>query len=75
MAALVEDVTSIAEGLQGRIETLSEQMADASDLEAGATRALDEMLVAAREVHDSLNRDSELWDEMNGNDGRLVRQA
>lgn len=65
VAALVEDVTSIATGLQGRIETLGQQMAEASDLEAG-TRALDEMLAAAREVHDSLSRDSVLWDEMNG---------
>lgn len=65
VAALVDDVTSIAQGLEGRIETLSAQMAAASDLEAG-TRALDEMLAAAREVYDSLNRDSELWDEMNG---------
>ncbi|MGX0905124.1 DNA repair exonuclease SbcCD ATPase subunit [Roseovarius sp. MBR-79] len=65
VASLVQDVTSIAQGLEGRIETLSIQMAEASDLEAG-TKALDEMLAAAREVYDSLNRDSELWGEMNG---------
>ncbi|SPJ26189.1 hypothetical protein [Palleronia abyssalis] len=65
VASLVDDVTTIAQGLEGRIETLSAQMAEASDLEAG-TKALDEMLAAAREVYDSLNRDSELWDEMNG---------
>lgn len=65
VASLVQDVTSIAQGLEGRIETLSIQMAKASDLEAG-TKALDEMLAAAREVYDSLNRDSELWGEMNG---------
>jgi hypothetical protein len=65
VASLVQDVTSIAQGLEGRIETLSIQMAEASDLEAG-TKGLDEMLAAAREVYDSLNRDSELWGEMNG---------
>lgn len=65
VAALVADVTNIADGLQTRITTLSDQMAMASDLEAG-TRALDEMLAAARDVQDSLGRDSELWDEMNG---------
>lgn len=65
VAALVEDVTLIAQGLQTRIETLGAQMSQASDLEAG-TRAMDEMLAAALEVYESLNRDSELWDEMNG---------
>jgi len=62
---LIEDVTNIAQGLQDRIETLGAQMADATDPEAG-TKVLDEMLAAAREVYESLNRDSELWDEMNG---------
>lgn len=82
VAALVDDVSSIAQGLQVRIETLGEQMAVSSDAESG-TRALDEMLAAARELQDSLGRDSELWDEMNGmmdvwgqkRDDLLVRAA
>ena len=64
VASLVSDVTSIAEGLQDRVAVLSEQIAASSDAEAG-TRAIDEMLAAARELKESLGRDSELWDEMN----------
>ena len=65
VASLVKDVTAIAEGLQARVSTLSDQISASSDAEAG-TRALDEMLAAARELQESLGRDSELWDEMNG---------
>lgn len=65
VASLVEDVTAIAEGLQARVASLGDQIAASSDAETG-TRALDEMLAAARELQDSLGRDSELWDEMNG---------
>jgi len=65
VASLVADVTTIAEGLQFRVATLGDQIAASSDAEAG-TKALDEMLAAAQELQDSLGRDSELWDEMNG---------
>lgn len=65
VASLVEDVTAIAEGLQARVASLSQQIAASTDSATG-TRALDEMLAAARELQDSLGRDSELWDEMNG---------
>lgn len=65
VAALVDNVTEIAEGLQARVSTLGDQITASSDAESG-TRALDEMLSAARELQDSLGRDSELWDEMNG---------
>lgn len=65
VATLVDGVTAIAQGLQNRVATLSRQMEASSDTESG-TRALDEMLAAARELQDSLGRDSELWDEMNG---------
>jgi hypothetical protein len=65
VASLVEDVTAIAEGLQARVASLGDQIAASSDAETG-TRALDEMLAAARELQESLGRDSELWDEMNG---------
>lgn len=65
VANLVEDVTAIAEGLQARVSSLGDQIAASSDAETG-TRALDEMLAAARELQESLGRDSELWDEMNG---------
>ena len=64
VASLVADVQGIAEGLQARVSLLSEQIAASSDAEAG-TKAIDEMLAAARELQESLGRDSELWDEMN----------
>jgi hypothetical protein len=65
VANLVNDVTAIAELLQKRVASLGEQVAASSDAEAG-TRAIEEMLAAARELQTSLGRDSKLWDEMNG---------
>jgi hypothetical protein len=64
MAVMVENVTNIAEGLSGRVAALSEIIATTTNGDA-ATRALDEMLEAAREMQADLGPDSAVWSDIN----------
>lgn len=65
MADLMAGVTATATNLSSTVETLSERIVASSNSREEGTRMLDEMLAAARDVNDSLDRDSEIWTELN----------
>lgn len=65
VTVLVSQVSESAERLQGAVERFSQAMESAGTQDAGM-RALDEMLEAARGVNNSLNKDSEIWAQLDG---------
>lgn len=65
VSTLVSGVTESANRLQASVDRFENAMKDASQKDAGM-KALDEMLVAARGVNESLNKDSETWGELQG---------
>lgn len=63
VAVLVDGVSASAGRLQDAVGRFEEAMAGAKSKESGM-KALDEMLSAARDVNESLNKDSEIWNEL-----------
>jgi len=61
--SLVAGVTASANRLQEAFAAFTTAIDDAANQESGM-RALDEMLAAARSVNESLNRDSEIWNDL-----------
>lgn len=65
MSELMSGVTATANNLSATVDTLSERIVASSNSREEGTRMLDEMLAAARDVNGSLDRDSEIWTELN----------
>jgi len=65
VAGLVSKVSESAGNLQEAVKGFSEAMEAAGTQDAGM-KALDEMLEAARNVNESLNKDSEIWSQLDG---------
>lgn len=65
MSELMSGVTATANNLSATVDTLSERIVASSNSREEGTRMLDEMLAAARDVNSSLDRDSEIWTELN----------
>lgn len=63
VTVLVGQVSESAGRLQGAVERFSQAMEAAGTQDVGM-RALDEMLNAARGVNESLNKDSQVWGEL-----------
>ena len=63
VASLVSGVSESADRLQKAVEQFGVAMGNAKTQDAGM-KALDEMLEAARNVNNSLNKDSKIWNEL-----------
>lgn len=58
-------VTTVSQGLQATVADLQTSISASANSAEEGTRLLDEMLAAATDVNDSLNKDSEVWQEIN----------
>lgn len=65
VASLVTGVTDSANRLQEAFGAFTTAIGDAKNKDSGM-KALDEMLAAARGVNESLNKDSEIWKDLDG---------
>jgi uncharacterized protein YyaL (SSP411 family) len=65
MAAAFGNVTTVAQSLQDTVANLQANIANSANSAEEGTKMLDEMLEAARGVNESLDRDSEVWVDLN----------
>ena len=65
MAEAFGNVTTVAQSLRDTVADLQENSEKSARSAEEGTRMLDEMLEAARGVNESLDRDSEVWVELN----------
>lgn len=61
---IIQNVTTISQQLSSRIESLGQRIGDSANSAEEGTRLLDEMLEAARNVHASLDQESEIWTDL-----------
>jgi hypothetical protein len=65
MADVMGDVTIVATALQATVLELQENISSSANSAEEGTNMLDEMLSAATDVNDSLDEDSEVWQQLN----------
>jgi hypothetical protein len=65
IAALMENVSTIAEGLQNSVTDLDDRIEASLNSAAQGEKVLTEMLLSARALQDSLGRDSDVWTDLN----------
>jgi uncharacterized protein YyaL (SSP411 family) len=65
MAAAFGNVTAVAQSLQDTVANLQANIANSANSAEEGTKMLNEMLEAARGVNESLDKDSEVWVDLN----------
>lgn len=65
IATLIKSVSSVSNGLNDTISTFGARMEASANSAAEGTKLLDEMIAAAKEVHENLDKDSEIWTDLN----------
>ena len=65
IASLIDSVSEVSKGLNTTISQFGTRINDSANSSEEGTRLLDEMIAAAKEVHENLDEDSKIWTDLN----------
>ena len=65
IADLINSATEVSNGLNSKISDFGTRINDSANSSEEGTRLLDEMIAAAKEVHENLDENSKIWTDLN----------